>query len=80
MTYCPKCVTPLDRSVMAKRSIQEESTRREVTELRGPLEKYLNDSAAKDGSAVGVLPTDRPEVGEIPTKERSIDERLRRPS
>ncbi len=72
MTYCPKCATPLDRSERAKMAIQEESTRREVTELRGLLEKYLHDPGAKDGSAAGVLPTDRPE-GERDSNQRGVN-------
>ncbi len=51
MMYCPKCATPLDREERAKITIQEESTKREVSELRGLLEKYLH-GFAKDNSGV----------------------------
>ncbi len=41
MLYCPKCATPLDQAERAKMALQEEQTKRDVTELRGLVERYL---------------------------------------
>ena len=71
MAYCPKCATPLDRSERAKMAIQEESTRREVSELRGLLEKYLNNPAARDGSAPDAPAPESPEGKKEPNQRRS---------
>jgi integrase/recombinase XerD len=44
MLYCPRCATPLDQAERAKIAVQEENTKKEVSELRGLLEKYLKAS------------------------------------
>jgi len=52
MRFCPKCASPLERAERAKMAVQEESTKREVSELRGLLEKYLRPPSPK-GKATG---------------------------
>lgn len=64
MLYCPKCATPLDQGERSKIAVQEENTKKEVSELKGLLEKYLSqvprepspstdDAAAQRGTAPG---------------------------
>jgi integrase len=43
MLYCPKCAAPLDQTERAKLALREETTKNEIAELRGLLEKYLQE-------------------------------------
>jgi hypothetical protein len=48
--HCPKCAAPLDHAEMARLTLQEQTTKNEIAELRGLLEKYLGDPAHGDRS------------------------------
>jgi len=50
MLYCPRCASPLDQAERAKVAVQEESTKKEVSELKGLLEKYLKTPAPEGQS------------------------------
>ena len=50
MLYCPRCASPLDQAERAKIAVKEESTKKEVSELRGLLEKYLKTPAPEGPS------------------------------
>ncbi|MDV3278758.1 MAG: site-specific integrase [Nitrososphaerales archaeon] len=63
MMYCPKCATPLDLGERAKMAVQEESTKREVSELRRLLEKYLRGSDSKDNSTADAAAIESQEEG-----------------
>ncbi len=47
MLYCPRCASPLDQAERAKIAVQQESTKKEVSELRGLLERYLKAPASE---------------------------------
>ncbi len=53
MLYCPRCASPLDQAERAKVAVKEESTKKEVSELRGLLEKYLKTPAPEGPSPAG---------------------------
>ncbi len=59
MLYCPRCASPLDQAERAKIAVQEESTKKEVSELRGLLEKYLKTPAPKASPAAGAAVAQR---------------------
>jgi integrase/recombinase XerD len=48
MLFCPKCATPLDQAERAKMTVQEENTKKELSELRGLVEKYLQAPTSKE--------------------------------
>jgi integrase/recombinase XerD len=43
MLYCPKCAAPLDQAERARLTLQEQTTKNEIAELKGLLEKYLQE-------------------------------------
>lgn len=53
MMYCPKCASPLDHTERARLALREETTKSEIAELKGLLEKYFKGPAQKEGSIVG---------------------------
>ena len=55
MLYCPKCAAPLDRTERARLTLQEQTTKNEIAELRGLLEKYLQPPSESQttGEAAG---------------------------
>lgn len=50
MMFCPRCATPLDQAERARLSVREESTKKELAELREIVEKYLHGPSPKAGS------------------------------
>ena len=50
MRFCPKCASPLDEQERAKMAVQDETTMREISELRRLVEKSLNPPASQEGS------------------------------
>jgi integrase/recombinase XerD len=55
MLYCPKCAAPLDQAERARLTVQEETSRNEIAELKGLLEKYLQPPSKRQtiGEAAG---------------------------
>ncbi len=51
MLYCPRCATPIDKAERAKMAIQEENIKKEVTELREMVRKYLNTPLEREEGA-----------------------------
>ena len=50
MLYCPKCAAPLDQTERARLTLQEETNKKEIAELRRLLEKYLSEPSHSERS------------------------------
>jgi len=68
MLYCPRCATPLDQEERAKIAVQEESTKKEVSELKGLLENYLRTQGSRGPGHSAVDATHLKAVSALPWK------------